>query len=132
MNRGGRPAAAADSQGVAKNMLTVRNWVSLDCTGRSTVLDVDKHVIMRRAQIHARDLRIIDPMLSYPSAILGRERAIVLNLEVYSVPVCGSFLSVYLGRCVVLMLYFVCGRSAYQSDHHCRRGAINIDDPFLV
>ncbi|XP_042399654.1 magnesium transporter MRS2-I-like isoform X1 [Zingiber officinale] len=80
MNRGGR-SAAADSNGVAKNMLTVRNWVSLDCTGRSTVLDVDKHVIMRRAQIHARDLRIIDPLLSYPSAILGRERAIVLNLE---------------------------------------------------
>ncbi|GKE31671.1 magnesium transporter MRS2-2-like protein, partial [Tanacetum coccineum] len=33
------------------------------------------------SEIHARDLRILDPLLSYPSAILGRERAIVLNLE---------------------------------------------------
>lgn len=46
------------------------------------MLDVDKYVIMRRVQIHARDLRILDPMLSYPSTILGREKVIVLNLEV--------------------------------------------------
>lgn len=36
---------------------------------------------MRRAGLPGRDLRILDPMLSYPSTILGRERAIVLNLE---------------------------------------------------
>ncbi|XP_024197312.1 magnesium transporter MRS2-I isoform X1 [Rosa chinensis] len=36
---------------------------------------------MQRVHIHARDLRIVDPLLSYPSAILGRDRAIVLNLE---------------------------------------------------
>lgn len=59
-----------------------RNWVLIDATGQSTALDVDKYAIMHRVQIHARDLRILDPNLSYPSAILGRERAIVLNLEV--------------------------------------------------
>ncbi|XP_027166853.1 magnesium transporter MRS2-2-like [Coffea eugenioides] len=37
---------------------------------------------MHRVQIHARDLRILDPLLSYPSTILGREKAIVLNLEI--------------------------------------------------
>ncbi|OEL26801.1 Magnesium transporter MRS2-I [Dichanthelium oligosanthes] len=37
---------------------------------------------MHRVDINARDLRILDPLLSYPSTILGRERAIVLNLEV--------------------------------------------------
>ncbi|CAB89361.1 putative protein [Arabidopsis thaliana] len=58
-----------------------RSWISIDATGQKTVLDVDKHVIMHRVQIHARDLRILDPNLFYPSAILGRERAIVLNLE---------------------------------------------------
>ena len=59
-----------------------RSWTSIDTTGKRTVLDEDKYAIMHRVQIHARDLRILDPNLSYPSAILGRERAIVLNLEV--------------------------------------------------
>lgn len=59
-----------------------RSWISIDATGQKTVLDVDKYVIMHRVQIHARDLRLLDTNLFYPSAILGRERAIVLNLEV--------------------------------------------------
>ncbi|KAJ4878593.1 Magnesium transporter MRS2-2 [Raphanus sativus] len=58
-----------------------RSWVSIVGTGESEALDVDKYAIMHRVQIHARDLRILDPNLSYPSTILGRERAIVLNLE---------------------------------------------------
>ncbi|KAF8058377.1 hypothetical protein N665_1247s0007 [Sinapis alba] len=57
------------------------NWVFIDETGESKALDVDKYAVMHRVQIHARDLRILDPNLSYPSTILGRERAIVLNLE---------------------------------------------------
>ncbi|XP_077247370.1 magnesium transporter MRS2-I-like [Tasmannia lanceolata] len=57
------------------------SWILLDCTGEGTILDIDKYTIMNRVEIHARDLRIIDPLLSYPSAILGRERAIILNLE---------------------------------------------------
>lgn len=57
-------------------------WMLMDESGQGTVLDLDKYDIMRRVPIHARDLRILDPMLSYPSIILGRERAIVLNLEV--------------------------------------------------
>lgn len=59
-----------------------RSWILLDSSGQEVVLDVDKYAIMHRVQIHARDLRILDPLLSYPSTILGRERAIVLNLEV--------------------------------------------------
>uniref|UniRef100_A0A1J3ITL1 Magnesium transporter n=1 Tax=Noccaea caerulescens TaxID=107243 RepID=A0A1J3ITL1_NOCCA len=58
-----------------------RSWISIDATGQKTVLDADRHEILHRVQIHARDLRILDPNLFYPSAILGRERAIVLNLE---------------------------------------------------
>ncbi|EXB29846.1 Magnesium transporter MRS2-2 [Morus notabilis] len=64
-----------------KNPQSSRSWVLVDCSGESTVLDVDKYAIMHRVQIHARDLRILDPLLSYPSTILGREKAIVLNLE---------------------------------------------------
>ncbi|XP_023515198.1 magnesium transporter MRS2-I-like isoform X2 [Cucurbita pepo subsp. pepo] len=66
---------------VKKKKQSSRSWILLDCTGQGTVLDVDKYAIMHRVQIHARDLRILDPLLSYPSKILGRERAIVLNLE---------------------------------------------------
>ncbi|KAM5552947.1 magnesium transporter MRS2-I-like [Rosa sericea] len=74
--------AVADPQAVvAVKKKSSRSWVLLDATGQATVLDVDKYAIMHRVHIHARDLRIVDPLLSYPSAILGRDRAIVLNLE---------------------------------------------------
>jgi magnesium transporter len=45
------------------------------------VIEAGKHEIMRRTGVPARDLRILDPILSYPSTMLGRERAIVINLE---------------------------------------------------
>lgn len=65
-----------------KKAAVSRNWILLDGSGQGVVLDMDKYDIMRRVPINARDLRILDPLLSYPSAILGREKAIVLNLEV--------------------------------------------------
>ncbi|KAF5448304.1 hypothetical protein F2P56_028852, partial [Juglans regia] len=49
--------------------------------GKAHVVEAGKHAIMRRTGLPARDLRILDPILSYPSTILGRERAIVINLE---------------------------------------------------
>ncbi|XP_075477295.1 magnesium transporter MRS2-I-like isoform X1 [Primulina tabacum] len=67
--------------GLKKKGAGARSWILMDSTGGETLLDVDKYAIMHRVQIHARDLRILDPLLSYPSTILGRERAIVLNLE---------------------------------------------------
>lgn len=36
---------------------------------------------MRRCDLPARDLRLLDPLFLYPSTILGREKAIVVNLE---------------------------------------------------
>lgn len=59
----------------------LRSWLVIEATGNAELLEVGKHVIMRRAGLPARDLRILDPLLSYPSTILGRERAIVINLE---------------------------------------------------
>ncbi|KAH9764633.1 Magnesium transporter MRS2-2 [Citrus sinensis] len=86
MARDGYVVPAAEPQAAAaatkKKTRSSRSWILLDAAGNSTVLDVDKHAIMHRVQIHARDLRILDPLLSYPSTILGREQAIVLNLEV--------------------------------------------------
>ncbi|KAG0474027.1 hypothetical protein HPP92_015342 [Vanilla planifolia] len=66
---------------VMKKVQASRSWILFDPSGESRILDVDKHWIMHRFRIHARDIRIIDPLLSYPSTILVREKAIVLNLE---------------------------------------------------
>ncbi|RWR82480.1 magnesium transporter MRS2-3 [Cinnamomum micranthum f. kanehirae] len=38
------------------------------------VVEAGKHSIMRPHCLPARDLRILDPLLSYPSTVLGRER----------------------------------------------------------
>ncbi|XP_028786065.1 magnesium transporter MRS2-F-like, partial [Neltuma alba] len=59
----------------------VKVWLVVSETGQSHLEEVDKHSIMRRTGLPARDLRALDPILSYPSSILGRERAIVINLE---------------------------------------------------
>ncbi|GAV69598.1 CorA domain-containing protein [Cephalotus follicularis] len=57
------------------------SWIVVSPSGEGGVLDADKYAIMRRVQINARDLRLLDPLLSYPSTILRREGVIVLNLE---------------------------------------------------
>ncbi|PPS13953.1 hypothetical protein GOBAR_AA06648 [Gossypium barbadense] len=75
------PAAETQVASVKKKTAVTTSWVSVDAKGQGTVLDVDKYAIMRLVQIHARDLRVLDPMLSYPSTVLGREKVIVLNLE---------------------------------------------------
>ncbi|CAN6458924.1 unnamed protein product [Victoria cruziana] len=59
----------------------LRTWMMVDSTGQAQVIEAGKHAIMRRTGLPARDLRILDPLLSYPSTVLGRERAIVINLE---------------------------------------------------
>ncbi|XP_062022663.1 magnesium transporter MRS2-3 [Rosa rugosa] len=64
-----------------KKGMGVRPWLLLDSNGQAQVVEVGKHAIMRRTGLPARDLRILDPLLSYPSTVLGRERAIVINLE---------------------------------------------------
>ncbi|KAK4563410.1 hypothetical protein RGQ29_005790 [Quercus rubra] len=60
---------------------TVRAWLVLNTTGQTQVLEAGKSEIMSRTGLPGRDLRSLDPVLSYPSSILGRERAIVINLE---------------------------------------------------
>lgn len=67
--------------GIRKKGTGVRAWLLLDASGETQVIEAGKHAIMRRTGLPARDLRILDPLLSYPSTILGRERAVVINLE---------------------------------------------------
>lgn len=78
----GRMAAALPAGGGHRKKGTgVRAWLLVDATGQAQVIEAGKHSIMRRTGLPARDLRILDPLLSYPSTVLGRERAIVINLE---------------------------------------------------
>ncbi|KAG8374061.1 hypothetical protein BUALT_Bualt11G0091700 [Buddleja alternifolia] len=77
-----RPTAAVTiGGGLRKKAAGVRPWLVLDSTGQTEVMEVGKQAIMRRTGLPGRDLRILDPLLSYPSTVLGRERAIVINLE---------------------------------------------------
>ncbi|XP_020234654.1 magnesium transporter MRS2-3 [Cajanus cajan] len=69
------------STGIRKKGSGVRSWLVVEGRGESEVVEAGKHAIMRRTGLPARDLRILDPLLSYPSTLLGRERAIVINLE---------------------------------------------------
>uniref|UniRef100_A0A1D1XTU8 Magnesium transporter n=1 Tax=Anthurium amnicola TaxID=1678845 RepID=A0A1D1XTU8_9ARAE len=69
-------ATAARRKGTA-----IRAWAVVSASGPTRLEELGKHTIMRRTGLPARDLRVLDPALSYPSTILGRERAIVVNLE---------------------------------------------------
>ena len=70
-----------DLSNLKKRGQGVRSWIRIDKEGASQVMEVDKLTIMRRCDLPARDLRLLDPLFVYPSTILGREKAIVVNLE---------------------------------------------------
>nr|AYV92001.1 MGT1 [Saccharum spontaneum] len=56
-------------------------WAAVSGAGAWSVEEVRKHQLMRRTGLPARDLRALDPALSYPCSIVGRDRAVVVNLE---------------------------------------------------
>ncbi|XP_027157586.1 magnesium transporter MRS2-3-like [Coffea eugenioides] len=64
-----------------KKATGVRTWLQLDSTGESNIVEAGKHGVMRRTGLSGLDLRILDPFLSYPSTLIGRERAIIVHLE---------------------------------------------------
>lgn len=68
---------------VLKQVQQVRKWLSLTPDGNASSLELSKIKVTQQLGIPLRDLRILDPLLatSYPSALLAREKAIVVNLE---------------------------------------------------
>ncbi|GAB4840125.1 Magnesium transporter MRS2-5 [Ancistrocladus abbreviatus] len=58
-----------------------RSWIMIDQLGIANVMELDKATIMRHCSLPSRDLRLLDPLFIYPSTMLGREKAIVVNLE---------------------------------------------------
>ncbi|KAI4329413.1 hypothetical protein L6164_021679 [Bauhinia variegata] len=75
------PFQGMDLLGLKKRGQGLRSWIRVDTSGNSQVIEVDKFTMMRRCDLPARDLRLLDPLFVYPSTILGREKAIVVNLE---------------------------------------------------
>ncbi|KAF8018210.1 hypothetical protein BT93_H3185 [Corymbia citriodora subsp. variegata] len=74
-------AAMIHAQQPRRKGIGTKAWLIVSESGQSHVEEIEKHSIMRRTGLPARDLRVLDPVLSYPSSILGRERAVVVNLE---------------------------------------------------
>ncbi|KAE8735649.1 Magnesium transporter MRS2-B [Hibiscus syriacus] len=78
---GRQPFQDMDLSGLKKRGQGLRSWIRVDTSGNSQIIEVDKFTIMRRCDLPARDLHLLDPLFVYPSTILGREKAIVVNLE---------------------------------------------------
>ncbi|KAJ0630067.1 putative magnesium transporter MRS2 [Helianthus annuus] len=77
---GRQPFQGVDVLGLKKRGQGLRSWIRVDAaTGESQIIEVDKFTIMRRCDLPARDLRLLDPLFVYPSTILGREKAIVVT-----------------------------------------------------
>lgn len=58
-------------------------WLVIDSNGNASMMTTYKTDVAAKMGIQVRDLRLLDPKLatSYPSAILCREHALVVNLE---------------------------------------------------
>ncbi|GLI67105.1 hypothetical protein VaNZ11_011310 [Volvox africanus] len=88
---GGKPGKSGKSN---KQSTMLRTWLRIDKNGERSLLQADKWRITHKLGIQTRDLRLLDPALSttYPSAILCRDKAIVVNLEHLKVVITTSFL----------------------------------------
>ncbi|GLC60383.1 hypothetical protein PLESTB_001606400 [Pleodorina starrii] len=89
----GKPGKAGKTN---KQSAVLRTWLRIDKTGETSILQADKWRITHKLGIQTRDLRLLDPNLSttYPSCILCRDKAIVVNLEHLKVIITTSFVLV--------------------------------------
>ena len=65
------------------NYSVVIPYQKVNSAVRSWHEQADKHAITQQLGVQLRDLRLLDPQLhaSYPSALLSRDKALVVNLE---------------------------------------------------
>ena len=73
----------ADRRKVGPLYIAARKWVKVDKDGSSSIIQAEKNELTQGLGVQLRDLRVLDPLLaaSYPSAILARDRALIVNLE---------------------------------------------------
>jgi magnesium transporter len=60
-----------------------KKWLMMNKSGETDMVTLSKTELTQTLGIQLRDLRLLDPLLvtSYPSAILCREKSLVVNLE---------------------------------------------------
>ncbi|KAL3154514.1 hypothetical protein ABBQ32_013975 [Trebouxia sp. C0010 RCD-2024] len=60
-----------------------RKWLKIEASGSTSIMQADKISITQELGIQVRDLRLLDPAMatSYPSAILCRDKALLVNME---------------------------------------------------
>ncbi|KAK9277421.1 hypothetical protein L1049_006964 [Liquidambar formosana] len=75
------PSAQSPPLGSARRGRAFGCGSSLTPQAEPRLWEAGKQASMRRTGLPARDLWMLDPFLSYPSTVLGRKRAIVINLE---------------------------------------------------
>lgn len=68
---GGSSSAAAGTSKAKKKTGGARLWMKFDRNGQSETTEWDKSAIIKRVSIPARDLRILGPLFSHSSNILG-------------------------------------------------------------
>lgn len=76
-------------------------WMRFDRSGRSELVECDKSTIIRRASIPARDLRILGPVFSHSSNILGTLPSFLLLFSTFNL---GFILMLY-SNCKLVMLF---------------------------
>jgi hypothetical protein len=63
----------------------LRRWYRVGSSGKVSIVEANKYELTRSLGVNSRDLRILDANSgggsSYPSCILCRDRALVINLE---------------------------------------------------
>lgn len=83
VNGGGKRGTGKPAKKKNAAPANVRNWLRVDQNGETSMIQADKYKLTHKLGVQGRDLRIMDPSLAttYPSAILCREKAMVVNLE---------------------------------------------------
>lgn len=80
-----------------KKKTSSRTWMRFDASGNSEILQCDKNALLRRVAIPARDLRILGPIFSQSSHILG---------EYFLTYLCCYDLRLYSGLLLIFMYVF--------------------------
>lgn len=89
---GGGGGGANGSAGVGGSVAAPRQrtWLVFESSGAVRKYSAEKHRLVRRLAVPARDLRVLDPASHTPAAILCREKALVVNLGFIRMVLCAD------------------------------------------
>lgn len=62
--------------GLKNRKMGTRTWMKFDATGSSEMFDCDRNGLLKRVTVPVRDLRILGPIFSQSSHILGNNSSI--------------------------------------------------------